>query len=265
MTITPLRKRKPTGELYTRIPEIESLLIELSSLSSDDLIRRAAIPKRTHPEYMPSECLLYLIRASRGDDRGPQFGRLYHILAKRIWEALSKWDDSDEKRESLVQEEIRESVLGHFCELVSADHTAYFEALDPFEVRFDQVLARRRVDAWRKASPDETRLTSLYDEKSGDIYADVEAAAAVSSYSLFAASDYEDIDYRLRLRDAIDSLLPEQRQVIHMLMQEFPIDSQEPDVMTIAKALKRSEKTIRNYRDKAIVALRTYMNDGETI
>lgn len=48
-----------------------------------------------------------------------------------------------------------------------------------------------------------------------------------------------------------------------MLRQGVPIDSKEPDVMTIAKALGRSEKTIRTHRDKAYAALRTALLDGD--
>lgn len=50
-----------------------------------------------------------------------------------------------------------------------------------------------------------------------------------------------------------------------MLRQGFPIDSKEPGVMTIAKALGRSEKTIRTYRDKAFAALRTAMTEGDDL
>jgi len=48
-----------------------------------------------------------------------------------------------------------------------------------------------------------------------------------------------------------------------MLRQGIPIDSKEPDVMTIAKALGRSEKTVRTYRDKAFAALRATLADGQ--
>jgi hypothetical protein len=41
-----------------------------------------------------------------------------------------------------------------------------------------------------------------------------------------------------------------------MLRQGFPIDSKDPDAVTIAKTLKRSEKTIRLHRDRALKALR---------
>ena len=79
----------------------------------------------------------------------------------------------------------------------------------------------------------------------------------------FTASDFDDPAYRTRLEAAIDALPREQSRIIHMLRQGISIDSQEPDVMTIAKALGRSEKTVRTYRDKAFAALRTAMADGE--
>jgi DNA-directed RNA polymerase specialized sigma24 family protein len=67
----------------------------------------------------------------------------------------------------------------------------------------------------------------------------------------------------LRLEAAIDTLPAEQRRILHMLRQDFPIDSKEPGVITIAKALGRSEKTIRTYRDKAFATLRRAMSNGE--
>lgn len=47
-----------------------------------------------------------------------------------------------------------------------------------------------------------------------------------------------------------------------MLRQGFPIDSKEAGVMTIAKALGRSERTVRSYRDKAFAALRSALTEG---
>ncbi len=44
-----------------------------------------------------------------------------------------------------------------------------------------------------------------------------------------------------------------------MLRQGIPIDSQDPDVVTIAKTLKKSEKTIRLHRDRALKALRAVL------
>lgn len=129
-------------------------------------------------------------------------------------------------------------------------------------MRFDGALASLRRDAQEKAWRDENRSQPLeYDEESGELSPEVEAAAG--THDPFAVSDFDDPSYRSRLDAAIEALPTEQSRIIHMLRQGFPIDSKEPDVMTIAKALGRSEKTVRTYRDKAFAALRAAMADGD--
>lgn len=108
---------------------------------------------------------------------------------------------------------------------------------------------------------DENRSQPLeYDEESGELSPEVEAAG---THDPFTASDFDDPAYRLHLDAAIDALPPEQSRIVHMLRQGFPIDSKEPEVMTVAKALGRAEKTVRTYRDKSFAALRAAMGDGE--
>jgi len=80
---TPLRKRRLSGELYERDPKIEALIAELAVLPRDSLIARAEITKRSDPGYVPSECLVYFIRASRRDNNEVWFERLYRILTER--------------------------------------------------------------------------------------------------------------------------------------------------------------------------------------
>ncbi|MES9995738.1 DNA-binding response regulator [Desulfovibrio aminophilus] len=262
MTILPLRKETRAGDLYKRPPEIESLLVELSSLPREKLIERAAISKKTDSGYVPSECLVYFIRASRNDDREAWFEQLYRILAARVLRALPKAESLDGKSTSLTREDIRDTAFWKFCELLSADRKSYVGKLDFFEIRFDGALANLRRDAKEKVWREAKKFKPLeYDDKSGELSPEVEAAAG--SYDPFASSDFENEDYRSRLAVAIDTLPPEQSRVVHMLGRGFPIDSKEPSVMTIAKALRRSEKTIRTYRDKAFTALRAFLNEGE--
>ena len=259
--IAPLRKRRLTGELYERDGKVEILLAELAALPRDELIGRAAITKRSDPGYVPSECLVYFIRASRHDNNEAWFERLYRILMERVLRSVPKSESSDGKTESLTRSVVRDKVFSRFVEILSADRASYVDKLDFFEVRFDGAVASLRRDAQEQAWRDENRSKPLeYDEESGEVAAEVEAAAGV--HDPFAASDFDDPTYRSRLDAAIEALPPEQIRIIHMLKEGFPIDSKEPDVMTIAKALGRSEKTIRTYRDKAIAALRLAMADG---
>ena len=99
------------------------------------------------------------------------------------------------------------------------------------------------------------------DDETGELTEEVERAA--QDLNPFASWDMENMVFRSRLEAAIESSLPEQRTVIEMLRQGFPIDSKEPDVMTISRVLGRSEKTIRNYRDRAFAALRDDLSDGD--
>lgn len=260
--IAPLRKRRLTGELYERDRKVEILIAELAALPRDELIGRAAITKRSDPGYVPSECLVYFIRASRHDNNEAWFERLYRILMERVLRSVPKSESSDGKTESLTRSVVRDKVFSRFVEILSADRASYADKLDFFEVRFDGAVASLRRDAQEQAWRDENRSKPLeYDEESGELAAEVEAAAGV--HDPFAASDFDDPTYRSRLDAAIEALPPEQIRIIHMLKEGFPIDSKEPDVMTIAKALGRSEKTIRTYRDKAIAALRLALADGE--
>src|ERR1035437_10075877 len=260
--VTPLRKRRLSGELYERDPKIKALIAELAALSRDELIARAAITKRSDPRYIPSECIIYFIRASRRDNGEAWFERLYRTLTERVLRSLPKAGSPDGKTESLTRGVVRDKVFGRFVELLSADRADYVDKLDYFEVRFDGALASLRRDAQEQAWRDENRSQPLeYDEDSGELSPEVEAAAG--THDPLAASDFDEPAFPSRLDAAIEALPTEQSRIIHMLKQGLPIDSKEPDVMTIAKALGRSEKTVRTYRDKAFAALRAAMADGE--
>lgn len=259
--VTPLRKRRLSGELYERDPKVNALIAELALLPRDALVARAAITKRSEKAYIPSECLIYFIRASRRDNNEAWFERLYRILTERVLRSLPKAESRDGKTESLTRGIVRDKVFGRFVELLSADRADYVDKLDYFEVRFDGALASLRRDAQEQAWRDENRSQSLeYDEESGELSEEVETAAG--AFDPFATSNFDDPAYRLRLEAAIDALPPEQSRIIHMLRQGYPIDPKDKDVMSIPKALGRSEKTVRTYRDKAFAAIRAAMADG---
>ena len=144
--ITPLRKRRPTGELYTRPPEIESMLEEFASLSRDELLERARVTRPSDPAYIPSECLVYLVRASRFDNNDDWFERLYKILNARVLHRLprAKGRVGTRRVQSHSDGEIRDRAYGRFVELLSADRNSYQDRLDYVEVRFDGAVASLR-------------------------------------------------------------------------------------------------------------------------
>jgi DNA-binding CsgD family transcriptional regulator len=261
--ITPLRKKRlRTDELYTRVPEIESKLVELEVLSRDDLLSRAQIVRRDDPGYVPSECLVYFVRASRADNSTAGFDRLYKVLAERILRSLPRAESADGTTTSLTNSVIRDKVFGRFSELLSADRGEYSEKLDYFEVRFDGALASLRRDAQEQAWRDENRSTSLeFDEETGEPSEEVERAAG--SFDWSTDPEIDSAHYRSRVDAAIDALPPEQMRIIEMLRKGVPIDSKDANTVTIAKVLGKSEKTIRTHRDKAFATIRAALSGEE--
>lgn len=257
--VTPLRKRQPTGEVYRRTPKVEALVAELLQLPREDMLARAEVTHRADPRFLPSECLLYFIRASRDEASQSWFERLYRILAGRVLRSVPK--PEMQGAVSLIREKVRDYVSGRFAEMLSADRLSYQERLDFFEVRFDSAMANLRRDAQEQAWRDHKRSQPIeYSDDSGDVLPEVEAAAQRQNEAMSSVLD--DRGYRLQLDAAIDALPDDQRRIIHMLRLGIPIDSKERGVMTIARALGRSEKTIRNHRDKALAALRSALRAG---
>ena len=262
--ILPLRKRTRDGKLYKRDGKIEAKLVELASLSRDDLVARCKIERCNDPSYIPSECLLQFVRASRKDDSDAYFEQLYKSLNERVLRRLPEAENADGKTLSLTKIEIREKAFGRFVALLAEDRSVYCERLDFFEVRFDGAVANLRRDAQEQVWREENRSTTLgYDDETGELSVEVEQAAG--SFDPFESSDLDPDAYRFRLDAAIDNLPLLQRRIIEMIRQGIPIVSKDPDAMSIAKALNKSEKTIRTHRDKAYVALRTALKSGDEL
>jgi hypothetical protein len=255
--VTPLRKRTLDGVLYKRVSTVEALLDDLEVLPRADLVARCTISNRSDPAYVPSECLLYLVRATREDNNDSHFERLYKLLMSRVLRALPK---AEATRGGVVlvsqtKSRIREAAFDRFEAMLVEDRQAYSDKLDYFEVRFDGAIANLRRDAQEQAWREENRTTAIdLDPETNEPTAEVEKAAG--SFNPFDTTDLDDADYRSRLDAAIDALPPEQSRIIEMLRKGFPIDSKDPDAVTIARALGKSEKTIRLHRDRAFAALR---------
>lgn len=257
--IASLRQRKPGGQLYKRVETIEAKLVELEGLPRDELADRCAIRSRGDAGYVPTECLLHFVRASRQDNSEAWFERLYKLLLARVMGALPNPKSGDGETSSLTKERVRDKVLDRFMELLAGDRQVYEERLDFFEIRFDRALKLYRMDAEKQAWRDENRTRALeYDDDTGDLSPEV--AAAAGFVDPYKSAEFLDEASRLRLDAAIATLPPEQSRTFHMLRLGYQMHSTDPEVMTIAKALGvKSPKTIWNYRDRAIKALRQAM------
>ena len=256
--IVPLTKRKKDGTLYVRPDNVEPLLKTLADLPRDVLLDRARIRDRKNPDYVPNECLLHFVRASRSDNSDAWFEKLYKLLVERVLRAVPRAETSG-RTAALTDERIRDTVFDRFVELLAKDRKEPDDKLDFFEVRFDLAIKRLRLDAQERVWREENRSDSIDDESGGA----GDDAAEANSTSPFDADIFSDPLFRERLYLAIDALPPEQSRTMHLLLLGWQTHSSDPAVMTIAKALGCSDRSVRNYRDRAMKTLGALFNPGD--
>ncbi|AHY42770.1 RNA polymerase sigma factor [Stutzerimonas decontaminans] len=242
----PLRKIKLDGTLYHRRPAVEAEIQELTSVSSSELERRASICSRTSPGFVSPEVLVHFVRTVGA---GMHRERLTELLLQRVYRLLPRAEEAA----SLIKTNIRDDVVDHFVDLLLSDRASYDDRLDYYEINFNSAIAKDRKDASDRHWKRDRQMEELDTEEDGAYNAQEEA---IGGYDPFDPSELDEKVYRLRLDEEIDSLPELQRRIVEMWRQEIPIDSQDPSVVTISKALGKSEKTIRTHRDKAFATLR---------
>ncbi|MBN9034379.1 MAG: hypothetical protein J0I23_31905 [Rhizobiales bacterium] len=119
----PLRK-KTGGVGYTRPPEIESQIDELSALVEEERIRRISILDKKDQDYVRSECLLHFLRKRKGNSPR-NYERIWKILILRVKQALpGGW-----RRETgplvAMEERAASAALGRFVEILAQDYNGY--------------------------------------------------------------------------------------------------------------------------------------------
>lgn len=226
-------------------------------------IQRCAITGRTDPGYVPSECLLHVLRRVARLSNSDDFEVLFRLMRQRILRVLppvERFAPGDtQASESAAAVDLRDAVLAEFEEMLCRDRLDYEDHLDFFEVRFDMAIAKLRMTARRKAKRHELRDAPLYSEEEPSEHTR-EVEAALVRLQRDPVYDFESSDYRKRLLAAIDLLPDKQRRVIELQLQGIPIDSRDPDAVTMVRVLGCAEKTVRNRRDHAYATLRALMS-----
>lgn len=102
LTLTPLRKKRLEGALYTRLREVEEKIHELLLLSHEEVIARTQITERNDAAFIPGEALLYLVRAYKTECGSPYYKKLYYALTARLLRGLPPAETSDGKSLALT-------------------------------------------------------------------------------------------------------------------------------------------------------------------
>jgi DNA-directed RNA polymerase specialized sigma24 family protein len=261
-----LTRRRRNGTLYERRPEIEAALGTLLGQTREEITAALQIRDTGSARFIASECLVHLIRRTRFDNHPEYFERLYKELMRRIQAALPRFageriNQSEKVRENAHAAASRDSIRDAFIAKLIADRQEPGPDLDYFEVMFNHAIASLRATATARARRASSRHQTIeFDEKENEPSAEVEQAFARFSPRDEMLSD--DPIYRRRVAAAIEGLPDKQRQVIALMLQDFPLDSIDPTVVSIRSILDVSEKTVRNRRDAAFETIRRALEIG---
>jgi DNA-directed RNA polymerase specialized sigma24 family protein len=265
LSIAPLRKRKLDGSEYHRRPEVEEALALLLQLPTSEVVRRASIVETDHSDYVPTECVLYFVRRLDSRDDEEALHDLFKILRQRVLKAVPVFRQriagSDKLGLRAFDVDLRELVLHNFQALLCRDRREYDATLDFYECQFNQALARLRSTARRDLSKEEAHYKPVASNGESDgPYENVEAALTALREQ---TEENGRARYRSSLHVAISSLPQDERRVIELILRGLPIDSIDDNVLTIAKVLKCTEKTVRNRRDRALTKLRHALTEED--
>ncbi len=260
--VAELTKRRADGTPYRRREPVQSALAELVGLPREEILSRLQVRDPGLPSYVASECIVHLIRATRGDNDERYFNELYRGVMRRIASALPRVQgERADETENVHAADARDRVRDVFRAKLIEDRAEPGSALDYFEVMFSAAVAALRKTSMGRARRHAARMDAMDDEESGEPTMAVEKAVGSLDIKQELLSD--DPNYRSKVAEAIRTLPDKQRRVIEMLLQDMPIDSIDDDVLTIRKVLGvKSEKTIRNRRDAAIAAIREQLGIG---
>jgi hypothetical protein len=249
----PLLKKNEKGVL-TRPPGIEAKIDAALTQDWATLSRRARVTDPRSPDFLPSECLVHLIREAirREDDRVASV-LMPQLLNRAEANLLRTVPDSRMRDAEAVRQEILSSLALMFTEDGSEGHE---DELDFYECKFLRSLRFLRIDHVRKANSQRKELTDLPEvvTEDGDVMLEEDLLARLSRKARIGASQ-EDHAYLPEVIKALDMLPPDQKRAVVLRRLIGHTEEQ------TAKICKVDKRTIRNRLARADMQLKKLKED----
>lgn len=258
--VDPLRKISKTDERYHRRAEVQALLEKLDLVDTRARADQLVDADGALRANVPPEALIHFIRRAWREKDAASLERLFKALFRRMHASLAAAIPDSRMAGAAT---VRDEIVSRFMDRFARDCREDGVWLDYFEVQFDGAFAAYRTTVLRRVGPGTTKTVPLMGDgehsDAAELSPEVEKAAAE-----FFAGDSSFLDnsaFRSALGAAINTLPPDQKTVIGLLLQGIPIDSKDPTTITIARILKCDERTVRNRRDRAFGVLRKILEE----
>ena len=249
--VRPLTKRTGSGDRYTRPPNIEAVIDAALALDWPALHQRTCVRDRRSPDYLPSECLVHLIRKAHWDRHETIRDQLLAILLGRCEATLAATLPDGRVPNAAY---VRDEALGRLGELFAEDGTGENpDELDYFEVRFNAAFAALRTDLVRAEVRALRRSSPAPDD---------EAIARRPDAVLHSPATLESGVFLNQLFHAIQTLPPEERDAVILChIMGYAEEADDPAQRTAATICGVTGRTIRNRLTRAAAKLSRFKED----
>ena len=240
------KRKKETGELYTRRADAERQIGEILRLENAQILELLKSRERGAENYLLDETIVYLLRDSNIDNDFREI--LYAELNHRLWKLLKKFAKNFNNQADFedFRQKIELAVLRKIF-----DYNA--NSADYAEVNFGDFVVKTAKVVWRgelvKINKDKdlfyTQRENDDDENANSIENNLESNDALA-------------DYTLMLKEGLSRLPPHIMTVAELILDGWQIESKNEIELTISKKLAVSSRTIRNWLKEARAILADY-------
>ena len=254
----PLNKTKLDGTPYTRLTQIEAMIDAAVGEDLEIVCDRARLRDRKAKNYLPSECLVHLIREAWRSGNAKARDDLLQLLLGRCAVILN----SKVSESICTAEQLREDILGDFAELFAKDGSSPEESeLDFYEVRFNLAFSTFRITRVRDELDRLNSTGDLSDLDHPDVRVDDEILARLSDRDR-STRDPKELVLRKQVHDAINALPRDERKAIVLChLMGLKEESEDPNERTAATVCGVTGRTIRNRLTKAFAILSRLKED----
>jgi hypothetical protein len=225
------------------------------------LRQRSTVIDRSSPDYLPSECLIHLIREGmRSGDNGMANALVPVLLARCEANLKAKIPDGHLANAAIIRDE----ALGQFGELLASDGFGKNpDELDYFECRFNRAFRSFRIDIVRVAIAQSTGLVSLSEipDDEQDVADDIKAWTQIRE-ALRTPGNQEHTVQLNELLEALRKLPEDERKAVFLCrVLGFDEESEDPTKITAATLCNTTGRTIRNRLTRAAKKLAKFKED----
>lgn len=246
----PLLKKNDQG-VMTRPGSIEGKIDIALSQDWLTLSRRARELNPRSADFLPSECLVHLIRDAihSGNDRVARV--LMPQLLKRAEANLERTVPDSRMRDA---ESVRHEILSNLAMMFTQDGSeGHEDELDFYECKFLRALRFLRIDHVRKALSKRKELTDLPEADDGEAAFDDEMLARLSRMASIGPSQ-EDALYLPQVIAALDRLPADQKRAVVLRRiigheEEVAAEILNVEGRTVRYRLSRADKRLKTLKE----------------